>query len=112
MCVVTKAVIRACGFGLKVFAPEVLQAFQRSIFARGTPGTLWNILIIRLFAFYELANSWYLGRENIIIMQKLQLTLFPRSEERVGERSNVGVSPLRHAFAPCMILIPYFNPPH
>jgi len=29
--------------------------------------------------------------------QKLQLTLFPRSEERVDQRSEVGVSPLRHA---------------
>jgi hypothetical protein len=26
-------------------------------------------------------------------MKKLQLTLFPRSEERVAERSNGGVSP-------------------
>ena len=39
------------------------------------------------------------GGDNGVNLRKiLQLTLFTRSEERVDQRSEVGVSPLRHAF--------------
>jgi len=34
--------------------PTPLGAGKRSIFARGTPGTLWNMLIINMFYFLRI----------------------------------------------------------